>query len=81
MPVMLFSLQPQGPVAGGMDSVTRILPGVYRVWIPRIGYHAVEDTLRIGQGESWCLKVHMVRQPIIIEPIVSPVAPPGWRPN
>jgi hypothetical protein len=69
VPVMLFSLQPQGPVVGGMDSVTRILPGVYFMRTLRIGFHALGDTIRIGPGEAWCITLHMVRRPIEIEPI------------
>ena len=76
--VMLFRVETRGAkptVAGGTDSVTRISPGLYRVRIPRIGYYALEDTLRIGPGEVWCLTAHMVRQPIHIERIILPVVP------
>ena len=76
--VMLFRVDTAGAkltVAGGIDSVTRISPGLYRVRIPRIGYYALEDTLRIGSGEVWCLTAHMVREPVHIERINLPIVP------
>jgi hypothetical protein len=76
--VMLFRVEPEGAtptVTGGIDSVTNISPGLYRVRIPRIGYYPLQDTLRIRPGEAWCLTADMVRQPIHIERIILPIVP------
>ena len=76
--IMLFRVEPQHAkptVAGGIDSVMRISPGLYQVRIPRIGYYALQDTLRIGPGDVWCLTAHLVREPIHIERIILPVVP------
>ena len=50
--------------AGGIDTVTGIAPGLYRLHVQLIGYHTLRDTLRIGTGEAWCITAHLVRQPI-----------------
>ncbi len=48
----------------GVDSLTRLAPGLYRLWVRQIGYYHPRDTVRVGRGESWCVVAHMVRDTV-----------------
>ena len=68
----LRSNQPDSLIANpayGVDTITGLPLGLYRLWVRQIGYSHPQDTLRIGRGEAWCVVAHMVRDTIHLIPV------------
>jgi hypothetical protein len=55
----------------GVDSITDVAPGLYRLTVRLIGYHHPRDTIRVAPGESWCVLAEMVRSDVKVQAVTN----------
>ena len=73
MSVILFALRRGRPdsviaPAFGVDTLPRLVPGAYRLWVRSLGYQVGDDTLRVSPGEILCVRARLVLSRLTLTP-------------
>jgi len=73
MSVVLFALgrgRPDSVIAPafGVDTLPRLAPGAYRLWVRSLGYQVGDDTSRLSPGEILCVRARLVLSRVTLTP-------------